>query len=158
MLNAFVRFFLLVYITGPILTFKKLVELGCDMFQRVSGPHVTFIDPRNHDDTRAMMKDAYNLYKLFRFQGVPKENIIISVCIIIILFHQNLNHFYTQIPATEAGILAAQQLQKNRVNVNLYLVSSLLHAAACAETSPAVISIPVSNVSCVFFFSLFFFL
>ncbi|KAF8801194.1 hypothetical protein BYT27DRAFT_7198501 [Phlegmacium glaucopus] len=32
------------------------------------------------------------------------------------------------------------------MNVNLYLVSSLLHAAACAETSPAAISIPVGNL------------
>ena len=54
---------------------------------------------------------------------------------------------FSQIPATEAGILAAQRLQKNQVNVNLYLVSSLLHAGACAETSPAAISIPVGNVS-----------
>ena len=52
-----------------------------------------------------------------------------------------------QIPATESGILAAQRLQKNQVNVNLYLVSSLLHAGACAETNPAAISVPVGNVS-----------
>lgn len=60
----------------------QLVELANDIFQRIPGPHVTFIDPRKHNDTRAMMEDAYRLHRLFRLQGVPKENIVISVCII----------------------------------------------------------------------------
>ena len=61
----------------------QLVELAHDIFQRVSGPHITFIDPRKHNNTGAIIENAYSLYKLFRLQGVPKENIVISVCSII---------------------------------------------------------------------------
>lgn len=61
---------------------SKLFELASDIFQRVSGPHVTFIDPRKHNDTRAMMENACRLHRLFRLQGVSTENVVISVCIL----------------------------------------------------------------------------
>ncbi|KAF8153301.1 hypothetical protein B0H34DRAFT_662974 [Crassisporium funariophilum] len=110
------------------LFYSQLIELANAIADRVAGPHVAFIDPRGHDNTRSMFESACRLHDLFRSQGVAKENIIVSI------------------PATEAGILAAQRLQKVQVNVNLYLVSSLMHAAACAETNAAAISISVGTL------------
>ena len=45
----------------------------------VTGPHVTFVDPRKHDDTRAMIGHAKRLYKMFKAQGIRPENIVFSV-------------------------------------------------------------------------------
>lgn len=45
----------------------------------VTGPHVTFVDPRKHGDTRAMIDHAKRLYKMFKAQGIRPEYIVFSV-------------------------------------------------------------------------------
>ena len=43
--------------------------------------------------------------------------------------------------------MAARELStKYNLNVNLYLVSSLIHAMACAEAGAAAVSIPIGQV------------
>ncbi|EDR04314.1 uncharacterized protein LACBIDRAFT_304919 [Laccaria bicolor S238N-H82] len=106
-----------------------LFELGIAVSELVTGPHVTFVDPRKHDDTRAMVDHAKRLYKMFKAQGIRPEYIVFSI------------------PATEAGIMAARELStKYNLNVNLYLVSSLVHAMACAEAGAAAVSIPIGQL------------
>ncbi|KIJ94100.1 hypothetical protein K443DRAFT_642765 [Laccaria amethystina LaAM-08-1] len=106
-----------------------LFELGMAVSKLVTGPHVTFVDPRKHEDTRAMIDHAKRLYKMFKAQGIRPEYIVFSV------------------PATEAGIIAARELStKYNLNVNLYLVSSLIHAMACAEAEAAAVSIPIGQL------------
>lgn len=57
-----------------------------------------------------------------------------------------LLYIFLQIPATEAGLQATRMLQKEGINVNLYLVGSFIHAAACAETGAAAVTIHVGRV------------
>ncbi|KAG6865097.1 hypothetical protein C0991_005152 [Blastosporella zonata] len=51
------------------------------------------------------------------------------------------------IPATIEGILAARELESDyKIHTNLYLVSSLIHAAACAEAGATTITVPVGRL------------
>ncbi|CAA7263336.1 unnamed protein product [Cyclocybe aegerita] len=100
-------------------------ELACAIGDHVQGPHITFVDPRAHGNTASLVASANRLRKMLSRRGVPKSSIVVSI------------------PATDAGILAAQMLQKEGVFVNLYLVSCLMHAAACVEAGATTISIPV---------------
>ncbi|KAF5339099.1 hypothetical protein D9611_011157 [Ephemerocybe angulata] len=94
----------------------------------IHGPHVTYVDPRNHANAAAMVDEARRRSHLFARRGFSAENILMSI------------------PATEAGLLAARALQKEGTNVNLYMVSSLMHAVACAETGAAAVTIHVRQV------------
>ncbi|KDR76872.1 hypothetical protein GALMADRAFT_66398, partial [Galerina marginata CBS 339.88] len=104
---------------------RVMLELACAIGKCVTGPHTALLDPRNHDNSNAMVKNAQRIYTWLRKQGLEEDNICVSI------------------PATEAGIRAAQCLEKDNINVNLYLVTSLIHAAACAEAKAAIISVPV---------------
>ncbi|KAF9001194.1 hypothetical protein BDQ17DRAFT_1492247 [Cyathus striatus] len=96
------------------------------MKQRVQGPHFACIDPRVHGNKTEIIAHARHLFQVLLERGCPWDDIIISI------------------PATEAGIHAAAHLREvDDVNVNLYLVSNLIHAAACIEAGVASISIPV---------------
>ncbi|RPD61580.1 aldolase [Lentinus tigrinus ALCF2SS1-6] len=93
-----------------------LVALGVELMEDVAGPHFTFVDPRNHDDARAMVKQALRLMRLFAKHGYRRDRIIISI------------------PATEAGVEAARKLERTYfIRTNLLYVSGLTHAAICAE-------------------------
>ncbi|TFK90009.1 aldolase [Polyporus arcularius HHB13444] len=92
------------------------VALGVELMEAVAGPHFTFVDPRNHDDARAMVRQALRLMRLFAKHGYRRDRIIISI------------------PATEAGVEAAKKLERTHfVRTNLLYVSGLTHAAICAE-------------------------
>ncbi|KAG6820073.1 hypothetical protein H0H93_005601 [Arthromyces matolae] len=97
------------------------------MMLRVDGPHFTFVDPRKHDNTDSIVRNAQRIISLFQEKEVSKGKIVI--------------------PATAEGIQAAQILQsEHKINTNLYLVSGLLHAAACAEAGATTITVPVGRV------------
>ncbi|KAH9846073.1 aldolase [Lenzites betulinus] len=107
-----------------------LVELGVAMLDRVEGPHYTFVDPRLHDNTGAMIKHALRLVKLFAKKGYGRERIIVTI------------------PATEAGVQAARVLEsKYRVQTNLTLVSGLEHAAICVEANTTCVTLCYKEVS-----------
>ncbi|KAI0357640.1 aldolase [Trametes cingulata] len=107
-----------------------LVELGASMLDRVNGPHYTFVDPRLHDSTTAMVKHALRLVRLFTEKGYGRDRIVVTI------------------PATEAGVQAARTLEhKHHVQTNLSLVSGLAHAAACAEADATCITLCYKELS-----------
>ncbi|TFK32406.1 hypothetical protein BDQ12DRAFT_773456, partial [Crucibulum laeve] len=105
-----------------------LFELGYAISDRISGPHFTYVDPRRHRETIAMIENARRLSYLFQRGGFSKDDIMISI------------------PATEEGIWATHHLRKDEIKVNLYLVSGIMHAATCAEAGAAAITIPVGRI------------
>jgi len=87
------------------------------------------------------------MHRLLRDQGVPENDIIVSVSNMVIKDPLRVAWLtIRQIPATEAGIYATQQLQKDGINVNLCYVTSLIHAVACAEAKAIAISVSVGPV------------
>ncbi|KAI0372355.1 aldolase [Pilatotrama ljubarskyi] len=107
-----------------------LVELGVSMLDRVDGPHYTFVDPRLHDSTTAMVKHALRLVRLFAEKGYGRSRIVVTI------------------PATEAGVQAARTLEgKHHVQTNLTLVSGLVHAAICAEADATCITLCYKELS-----------
>ncbi|KNZ79241.1 putative transaldolase, partial [Termitomyces sp. J132] len=106
-----------------------LVEIADVILPRVDGPHFTFVDPRKHDDMISMIRNARRLVSLFEEKHISKRKIVVSI------------------PATFEGIRAAQVLEsEHAIHTNLYLVSSLLHAAACAEAGATTITVPVGRL------------
>ena len=65
--------------TMTILTSVKLVALGAELMADVAGPHFTFVDPRNHDNAREMVKQALRLMRLFARKGYRRDRIVVSV-------------------------------------------------------------------------------
>ncbi|KAG5715998.1 putative transaldolase [Termitomyces sp. T112] len=120
------------YVTHPESLLKAsmerfLVEIADVIIPRVDGPHFTFVDPRKHDDMISMIRNARRLVSLFEEKHISKRKIVI--------------------PATFEGIRAAQVLEsEHAIHTNLYLVSSLLHAAACAEAGATTITVPVGRL------------
>ncbi|KAJ7764628.1 hypothetical protein DFH07DRAFT_811881 [Mycena maculata] len=104
---------------------RLVVEVGLALRDRNGGPHLTFVDPRKNDDAAAMVRNAKRLVALFRARGASRDDIAISI------------------PATEDGVTAAKELAADGIRTNLILVSSLMHAAVCAEAGAATISISV---------------
>ncbi|KAI0922645.1 hypothetical protein AcV5_009562 [Taiwanofungus camphoratus] len=94
---------------------RYVVELGAALMDHVEGPHFTFVDPRLYSDTSAMVAQARRLITLFESKDVDRGRIIVSI------------------PATEAGILAAKQLEnQHSVQTNLINVFGLIHAQMCS--------------------------
>ncbi|KAH7910729.1 hypothetical protein BJ138DRAFT_71132 [Hygrophoropsis aurantiaca] len=90
---------------------------------------VTFIDPRLHDNTPAMISAARTLVLRHAVEGLNIARIVVTL------------------PATEQGIAAARELWKRySICTNLTLVSGLLHAAACMEADPKVLTMPVGPI------------
>ncbi|KAF8177655.1 hypothetical protein BJ912DRAFT_985245 [Pholiota molesta] len=65
------------------------------------------------------------MHRIFTVRGVPRESVIVSI------------------PATEAGILAAQLLQKQGMIISLHFVTTLVHAQACVEAGVSAIFVSV---------------
>ncbi|KAG6832869.1 hypothetical protein H0H87_012802 [Tephrocybe sp. NHM501043] len=108
---------------------RFLYEIADVILCRVDGPHFTFVDPRKHRDTYSMVRNAQRLIALFGEKDIPKGKIVVNI------------------PATIEGLMAAQELEnKHRIHTNLYLVSSFLHAAACAEAGATTITVPVGRL------------
>ncbi|KAG6889906.1 hypothetical protein C0992_003699 [Termitomyces sp. T32_za158] len=108
---------------------RFLSELADVILPRVDGPHFTFVDPRKHDDMISMIRNARRLISLFEEKNIPKSKVVVSI------------------PATLNGIRAAQVLEReHEIHTNLYLVSGLLHAAACAEAAATTITVPVGRL------------
>ncbi|KAI0697638.1 hypothetical protein C8T65DRAFT_20736 [Cerioporus squamosus] len=107
-----------------------LVALGVELMEDVAGPHFTFVDPRNHDDARAMVRQALRLMRLFAKHGYRRDRIIISI------------------PATEAGVEAAKKLERAYfVRTNLLYVSGLTHAAIGAEAGASFVMYSYAAIS-----------
>ncbi|KAJ3854370.1 hypothetical protein EV368DRAFT_80661 [Lentinula lateritia] len=128
--------------------YQLLVEIGVTMMDYAPGPHFTFIDPRlallklshGERDTadrpsnstllaiQKIVEHAKELLTKFCTAGVDQSRVIIGI------------------PATKIGVLAAAMLENSGIPTNLYLVSGLMHAIACAEVRPCFITIDVASV------------
>lgn len=49
------------------------------MLDRVAGPHLTFVDPRSHDNAETMVRQARDIISKFEKNGIAKSKVIISV-------------------------------------------------------------------------------
>ncbi|EAU83802.2 hypothetical protein CC1G_07537 [Coprinopsis cinerea okayama7 len=107
---------------------RLTVEIGLAQRHTVAGPHITYLNPRIHDDVDAMIAEAQRRYKLLRLGGLSGDEVLLTI------------------PSSEAGIQAARTLQKANINVNLYPVCTLMHAAACVEAGAAAITVNVGQV------------
>ncbi|KAF9458266.1 hypothetical protein BDZ94DRAFT_1226563, partial [Collybia nuda] len=108
---------------------RLLFEIGYAIRDRVNRPHITFVDPRKYHDKLYMINNARRLVKYYKEKGIHKSQTIVSI------------------PATHEGVAAAKWLEEeDDIHTNLYLVSGLMHAAACAEAGATSITIPVGRL------------
>ncbi|KAF7439827.1 hypothetical protein PC9H_000164 [Pleurotus ostreatus] len=106
-----------------------LVELGVALLDCVPGPHLTFVNPKNYASTSKMVKDARRIHSGFIKKGTTNERVVISI------------------PGTAEGAAAAKILQERySIHTNITHITSLIHAIACMEAKPTVVSIPVGRI------------
>ncbi|KAF4603002.1 hypothetical protein EYR38_003407 [Pleurotus pulmonarius] len=106
-----------------------LVELGVALLDCVPGPHLTFVNPQNYASTSRMVKDARRLHSGFLKKGIANERVVISI------------------PGTEEGVAAAKILEERfSIHTNVTHITSFMHALACLEAQPTVLSIPVGRI------------
>lgn len=121
------------------------------MMDIIPGKHFTFVDPTLHERTDQMVAQAERLIRGFEKKGIFRERIIISVSVTHRLFLPVVSpeRSLVKIPATEAGVHAAQLLKKKTVNIqtNLTYVSGFIHASICAEAGADVITFCCEPVS-----------
>lgn len=60
---------------------SQVFEVGVGITQIVNGAHVTFVDPRNHANAEAMLKDARAHKRRFCKKGFSTGTILISVSV-----------------------------------------------------------------------------
>ncbi|KAM5536794.1 hypothetical protein V8D89_009512 [Ganoderma adspersum] len=109
---------------------RYLVSLGVEQLGEVSGVHFTFLDPRNANNSRALVRQARELTKLFEAEGYGKGCIVFSI------------------PATEEGAQAARKLEKKyNLRTNLLFVSGLAHAAICAQAGASFVTFPYKTLT-----------
>jgi len=105
------------------LTMDKLaVAFGTEITKIVPGYVSTEVDARLSFDTKATVKKARELIKIYDEVGVKKERILIKVA------------------ATWEGIQAAKILEKEGITCNVTLIFSIAQAIACAEVGATLIS------------------
>jgi hypothetical protein len=78
--NGLFAFFpLLPAISEPCAHCHQLFGLGNAMLDRVEGPHLTFVDPRRHNNRPGMIHNARRLVSLFEGKGIDRSQIVVSV-------------------------------------------------------------------------------
>ncbi|KAJ4486837.1 hypothetical protein C8R41DRAFT_921220 [Lentinula lateritia] len=128
--------------------YQLLVEIGVTMMDYAPGPHFTFIDPR-----LALVKLGHGERDT---SDRPSNTTSLALQVIVEHAKELLTKFVTAgvdqsrvtigIPATKIGVLAAAMLERSGISTNLYSVSGLMHAIACAEARPCYITIDVASV------------
>jgi transaldolase len=99
-----------------------LVQFGCDILEIVPGRVSTETDARLSYDVEGSIKKARTLIKLYEERKIPRERVLIKIA------------------STWEGLLAAEQLQKERIRCNLTLLFSLPQAVRAAEANVQLIS------------------
>ncbi|KIK68400.1 hypothetical protein GYMLUDRAFT_35811 [Collybiopsis luxurians FD-317 M1] len=132
-----------------------LVELGVEMMDRVQGPHFTFIDPLcaiPKNPERVQGPEATDIFTTSPEEETSRtvKNIIEHAKRLLSVFLKagiEGNRVVIGIPATQPGVIAAAQLEAQfSIRTNLYLVSGLMHAIACAEANPTCITVDVGVI------------
>lgn len=99
-----------------------LVLFGAEILKIVPGRVSTEVDARLSFDPEGSMAKAHEIISLYEKNGVPRERVLIKLA------------------STWEGILAAEQLQKERINCNMTLLFSFAQAVACADAGVQLIS------------------
>lgn len=61
-----------------------MVELGSVILERVTGAHLTFVDPRRYNNTPGMVQNARRLVSLFEEGGIKRSRVVVSVSLRIV--------------------------------------------------------------------------
>lgn len=95
-----------------------------------------------------MVKDARRIHSGFIKKGTTNERVVISVRANYFDISLTFNLFNApQIPGTAEGAAAAKILQERySIHTNITHITSLVHAIACMEAKPTVVSIPVGRI------------
>ncbi len=101
---------------------KATVNFGVEILKVIPGRVSTEVDARLAFDVQGCIAQAKDLIELYRRSGIPKERILIKLA------------------ATWEGILAAKELEKEKIACNLTLMFCLPQAVACAEAKVTLIS------------------
>jgi len=99
-----------------------LVQFGCDILEIVPGRVSTETDARLSYDIEGSINKARALIKLYEDRKVPRERVLIKIA------------------STWEGLLAAEQLQQEKIRCNLTLMFSLPQAVRAAEAKVQLIS------------------
>jgi len=99
-----------------------LVQFGCDILEIVPGRVSTETDARLSYDVEGSINKARALIKLYEDRKVPRERVLIKIA------------------STWEGLLAAEQLQQEKIRCNLTLMFSLPQAVRAAEAKVQLIS------------------
>src|SRR6059058_3587093 len=99
-----------------------LVQFGSDILEIVPGRVSTETDARLSFDVEGSIKKARRLVQLYEERKIPRERVLIKIA------------------STWEGLLAAEQLQKERIRCNLTLMFSLPQAVRAAEAKVQLIS------------------
>src|SRR5215216_938118 len=99
-----------------------LVQFGCDILEIVPGRVSTETDARLSYDIEGSINKARALIKLYEDRKVPRERVLIKIA------------------STWEGLLAAEQLQQEKIRCNLTLMFSLPQAVRAAEANAQLIS------------------
>ncbi|TFY82534.1 hypothetical protein EWM64_g1479, partial [Hericium alpestre] len=109
-------------------------ELGNALTDFVAGPHITFVDPREHWNVESMRQHANGLVSRLEKLGRHKRNIIVSPA-------RRLD------TGDQPGPRGARLLQReDGVKVNMALVSHVVQAAYCADAGAFSITVPVREM------------
>ena len=100
---------------------KALVNVGAMFLENVTGRVSTEVDPKHAYDAAALTARGRQLVALYREVGVAPERVIL------------------RLPATWAGIRAAEELEREGAATHLVLVYSFAQGAAAAQAGVSVI-------------------
>ncbi|KAJ3999036.1 hypothetical protein F5050DRAFT_1087199 [Lentinula boryana] len=127
--------------------FNQLVaDIGVAMMDEVPDQHFTFIDPCTAlpaSDLDSKKEEHLRYYELAISQIVDQAELL---HFLIGNAGGDQSRVVIGIPATQIGLLAASLLEMSGIHTNLYLVSGLIHAIACAKMRPYCITIDVASV------------
>lgn len=107
---------------------KAMVNVGAMLVDHVQGRVSTEVDARLASDADAIVAQVEHLAGLYEEAGVGSDRLLY------------------RIPATWAGIRAAQRLEQSGKRTLLTLVCSLAQCVACAEAGVSVIQVNVGRV------------
>jgi transaldolase len=101
---------------------RLAVNFGLEILKVVPGRVSTEVDARLSFDTKATIKKARFLIRLYESSGISRDRILIKIA------------------ATWEGIRAAEILENEGIHTNLTLLFSEIQAIACAEAGVQLIS------------------
>lgn len=101
---------------------KLFVNFGIEILKLIPGRVSTEVDARLSFDVEGSVAKARSLIKLYEEAKIPRERVLIKLA------------------STWEGAIAAEQLEKEGIHVNMTLMFSLPQAIKCAEAKVTLIS------------------